>query len=76
MLLLYMYWLNYETMKAGDPSSLTTTYWVLIGLTAFDTSVAVRFIGTWTAYAELYVYGTMIARQQARKQAKAASLAS
>ncbi len=76
LLLLYMYWLNYETMKAGDPSSLTTTYWVLIGLTAFDTSVAVRFIGTWTAYAELYVYGTMIARKQARKQAKAASLAS
>lgn len=71
LLLLYMYWLDSETVKMGDPSTLSTTYWVLTGLTAFATTIAVRFINTWEDYAELYIFGTMIIRNRTKRQGKA-----
>ena len=71
LLLLYMHWLDSETVKMGDPSTLSTTYWVLTGLTAFATTIAVRFIDTWEDYAELYIFGTMITRNRTRRQGKA-----
>lgn len=71
LLLLYMYWLDNETVKVGDPSTLSTTYWVLTGLTAFATTIAVRFIDTWEDYAELYIFGTMITRNRTKRQGKA-----
>ena len=71
LLLLYMHWLDSETVKMGDPSTLSTTYWVLAGLTAFATTIAVRFINTWEDYAELYIFGTMITRNRTKRQGKA-----
>ena len=71
LLLLYMYWLDSDTVKMGDPSTLSTTYWVLTGLTAFATTIAVRFINTWEDYAELYIFGTMITRNRTKRQGKA-----
>ena len=71
LLLLNMHWLDSETVKMGDPSTLSTTYWVLTGLTAFATTIAVRFIDTWEDYAELYIFGTMITRNRTRRQGKA-----
>ena len=71
LLLLYMYWLDSETVKMGDPSTLSTTYWVLMGLTAFATTIAVRFIDTWEDYAELYIFGTMITRNRTKRQGRA-----
>ena len=64
-------WLDSETVKVGAPSTLSTTYWVLTGLTAFATTIAVRFIDTWEDYAELYIFGTMITRNRTRRQGKA-----
>ena len=54
-----------------DPSTLSTTYWVLTGLTGFATTIAVRFIDTWEDYAELYIFGTMITRNRTKRQGKA-----
>ena len=71
LLLLYMYCLDTETVKVGDPSTLSTTYWVLTGLTAFATTIAVRFIDTWEDYAELYIFGTMITRNRTKRQGRA-----
>ena len=71
LLLIYMHWLDSETVKMGDPSTLSTTYWVLTGLTTFATTIAVRFINTWEDYAELYIFGTMITRNRTRRQSKA-----
>ena len=59
LLLLNMHWLDSETMK------------MLTGLTAFATTIAVRFIDTWEDYAELYIFGTMITRNRTRRQGKA-----
>ena len=55
LLLLYMHWLDSETVKMGDPSTLSTTYWVLTGLTAFRHHHCRKFINTWEDYAELYI---------------------
>ena len=71
LLLLYMHWLDSETVKMGDLSTLSTTYWVLTGLTAFATTIAVRFINTWEDYAELYIFGTMITRNRTKRQGRA-----
>ncbi|GAB6975295.1 hypothetical protein [Prevotella falsenii] len=70
LLLLYMYWLDCKTVKMGDFSTLSTTFWVLTGLTAFATTIAVRFINTWEDYAELYIFGTIIARNRAKRQGR------
>lgn len=71
LLLLNMHWLDSETVKMGDPSTLSTTYWVLTGLTTFATTIAVRFIDTWEDYAELYIFGTMITRNRTKRQGRA-----
>ena len=70
LLLLYMYYADLETVKMGDPTTITTLYWVILGVSIFVIHAIVAFIETTFAYAELYVCGTMVARNRPKKEEK------